>query len=515
MGKLFFTSAIAISFLFSASLNAQVSFQKKIMIPGNSLMLIDANSVSDGGFLASGTDYAGNSMIMKTDAIGQPIWMKSFIPDSVGTYLNVITADECINGGYYFFATDYNYSYYLSKTDVSGNILWTKKFTFSDMPYSIPKIFQKPNGDFVIIPSLYGGTGIITIDQNGNYLWGQIFRDDPKCPGFSGVSCSDGGYMITGKDGSDVFIVKMNASGTVQWSSRYQDINLYSQARTILQTQDGNYLVAGYRMGALGSCGFAMKIDASGNTIWHKEYSDASFSYNYDFSHAIELQNGNIVFLDGNGAWGYSPSFITQIDPNGNLIYSKKIGATDPSTSYSSRSIGGIKLLPGGQLLLSGSTLDASGFYSGLLIKADANGDNFGCDVSDVSVTESTLPPIPRFTPAYTKTSIAPPINITLQTSNVSFSSEEVCLTGVSENPNPAFIINISPNPSADGNFTIETSDEGKKEFTVFNLMGEIIYSAETNQKSTISLGAPSGVYFLKLTDEKNNSSTKKMIISR
>ena len=231
--------------------------------------------MNDGSYIACGNDATSiNPVIIKADASGQVTWVKTISSPSTTIMLRAIDVGECVGGGYYLFgigAAQPSAYYYLSKIDILGNVLWTKTFDYF-APYSNPKFFQKPNGYFVIIPALYSGTGIITLDANGNYLWGKMFTDDPKCPGFAGASCTDGGTIISGKDGSDILIIKMDANGTVQWSARYQDVNLYSQTRVILQTQDGNYFIAGLRedVALTFSGSFAMKIDANGNTLWHK-----------------------------------------------------------------------------------------------------------------------------------------------------------------------------------------------------------------------------------------------------
>jgi hypothetical protein len=203
MKKIIFTAAIVLAGIFSVSLNAQSSIHKKIAVPGYSLTISKVNMLNDGSYIACGNDksYTSDPLIIKADVSGQVTWVRAISSPSVfGAKVN-IDVGECVGGGYYLFTTGFGTTvYYLTKLSVSGNVLWTKEFAFGASHYTNPKIFQKPNGDFVIIPSLYTGTGIITLGASGNYLWGKMFSDDSKCPGFAGVSCSDGGYIVSGKD---------------------------------------------------------------------------------------------------------------------------------------------------------------------------------------------------------------------------------------------------------------------------------------------------------------------------
>jgi len=58
---------------------------------------------------------------------------------------------------------------------------------------------------------------------------------------------SDGGYALTGLTrlgcGMDVWLIKTDASGIMQWNKTYGDSNDYGFS--VVQTSDGGYAVAG------------------------------------------------------------------------------------------------------------------------------------------------------------------------------------------------------------------------------------------------------------------------------
>lgn len=198
---------ISFSCLLPISQKAQLIFQKKIAISGYSLAITKANTLGDGSYIACGMDMYLNlpPVIVKTDVSGQITWVKAL--SYADTIITPYDIGECVGGGYYLFGTansNNSFKYYLSKLDVLGNVIWAKQFQFTDAAYSYPKFFQKQNGEFVIIPSSFTTMGIIILDANGNYLWGKQLSDGGKCPGFNGVLCPDGGYLISGKEGSDI-----------------------------------------------------------------------------------------------------------------------------------------------------------------------------------------------------------------------------------------------------------------------------------------------------------------------
>ena len=99
---------------------------------------------------------------------------------------------------------------------------------------------------------------------------------------------SDGGYIVAGWTNSfgaslnDIFLIKTDANGNIIWAKTYggtdDDWALYVQ-----QTSDGGYIVVGgtTSFGAGGSDIFLIKTDANGNIQWAKTYggSDSEFPY--------------------------------------------------------------------------------------------------------------------------------------------------------------------------------------------------------------------------------------------
>jgi len=87
---------------------------------------------------------------------------------------------------------------------------------------------------------------------------------------YSVQQTSDGGYIVAGQTSSfgagldDIFLIKTDANGNVQWAKTYGGIH-GDYASSVQQTSDGGYIVAG----ATGSFGasdiFLIKTDEDGN----------------------------------------------------------------------------------------------------------------------------------------------------------------------------------------------------------------------------------------------------------
>jgi PKD repeat protein len=87
--------------------------------------------------------------------------------------------------------------------------------------------------------------------------------------------------------------------------------------------------------------------------------------------------------------------------------------------------------------------------------------------------------------------------------------------TGINEQSNTP-VIHISPNPSNDGLFTLNTQNVSKTNITVYNIIGKKIMSTEVSEgHHTLDLSAEAnGSYFVRIKTE-NEVITKKIIISK
>jgi hypothetical protein len=114
---------------------------------------------------------------------------------------------------------------------------------------------------------------IVKLDGSGNLLWSKTAGGTGYEDAYSIIQTTDGGYTVTGFTASfgagleDMYTVKLDGSGTLQWS-RTSGGNDYDEAYSIKQTTDGGYAVAGFTQsfGAGEKDMYIVKLDASGNT---------------------------------------------------------------------------------------------------------------------------------------------------------------------------------------------------------------------------------------------------------
>jgi predicted secreted protein len=121
------------------------------------------------------------------------------------------------------------------------------------------------------------------------------------------VRTADGGYAITGYTGSfgagglDGWLVKTDAAGNMQWNKTYggtgDDYGIH-----VLQTVEGGYAIIGYTtsFGAGGEDVWLVKADAAGNMQWNQTYGGTGAEQGWSL---IQTSDGGYAMA------GYTSSF--------------------------------------------------------------------------------------------------------------------------------------------------------------------------------------------------------------
>jgi hypothetical protein len=162
--------------------------------------------------------------------------------------------------------------------DGSGNVVWARAYGSSgpDFGYDVQ---ITSDGGFVLV-GYYTSSGdtdaiIVKTNSSGNVQWYSVFGGtimDSMDAFYSVDQTSDGGFIATGitrsfgSGSADVFLARLNSSGTFQWSKTYGG-SQWDHASSIKQTSEGGYVMAGRtRSFTAGNYDFFLiKTDAVGN----------------------------------------------------------------------------------------------------------------------------------------------------------------------------------------------------------------------------------------------------------
>ena len=137
-----------------------------------------------------------------------------------------------------------------------------------------------------------GDFWLIKTDKNGNKEWDKILGGEGRDWAYSVQQTSDKGYIIAGSKSfgagnEDFWLVKTDSNGNKEWDKTFGG-SYYDEARSVQQTSDGGYIVAGYigRNSFGGGNGdfLLVKTDSNGNKEWDKTFGGS----NYDFANSVQ-----------------------------------------------------------------------------------------------------------------------------------------------------------------------------------------------------------------------------------
>ena len=247
----------------------------------------------DGGYLIGGTidvtasgglgndrssfvsHAGGDYWVIKLDASGTKIWRKYYGGGQTDKLQNVIQTND---GGFLLMGESDSIDvditdnkggedFWLVKINNVGLILWEKSYGGSqiDIGYGITKT---SDGNFVIagdtrssdgdIASTNGNADVwaLKVDVNGSIIWEKTFGGTSFDTSRAIISTSDGGFVITGSSRSldgdattnngqnDVWILKTDISGSIEWQKSVGGTQI-DFGYGLTQLQNGDLLIVG------------------------------------------------------------------------------------------------------------------------------------------------------------------------------------------------------------------------------------------------------------------------------
>ena len=120
---------------------------------------------------------------------------------------------------------------------------------------------------------------VIRTDSNGQVLWQKTFGGALNDIGHAIAETADGGFVIAGETESfsvsnrDIYLVRLNADGELQWSFTYGGMD-YEAGNAISLRENGDIAIAGYTRGeGAGAEDFLLLLtDDQGTMKWARTY---------------------------------------------------------------------------------------------------------------------------------------------------------------------------------------------------------------------------------------------------
>ncbi len=352
---------------------------------------------SDGGFICGGYSHSnigfektenclGSSdyWVLKLDATGNIIWQNT-IGGADTDGLSMVY--QCSDGSY-IVGGDSNsdisidksensrgdFDFWIVKLDTAGIIEWDKTIGGSGRD-KIEVIHQSADGGFYCAgysnsdssgdksenSNGFNDIWIVKLDFAGNIQWQNTIGGNLDDYLYAGQPTTDGGYICGGESnsdisgdktedammGTDIWLVKLDSLGNIQWQNTIGGNNL-DHCMDIMQTNDGGYIFGGTSQSPASfdklednitamADYWIIKTDSVGNLQWQNTIGGSEYEESLDA--IFQTSDGGYVCggtsrseASGDKAENCMGSFdfwILKLDQTGNIQFQNTIGGSD------------------------------------------------------------------------------------------------------------------------------------------------------------------------------------------
>jgi hypothetical protein len=287
--------------------------------------LYNVRPTPDGGYLLSGItdsddfDVSGfhggywDAWLMKMDGLGNLVWQKCLGGSGWDEAWDAYQTDD---GGYimagYSNSNDGDVSgnhgahdYWVVRLDSLLQIVWQRSFGGSNSDYA-HTVSPTADGGFIV----------------------------------AGYSQSDDGDVVDGTIGLDVWVLKLNFDGKIEWQRTYGG-NGTDRANEIHQTRDGGFIFIGYTTSNNGDITghhgsndiWVVKLSPNGALEWQRAMGGSGPDYGFSIQQTLDegyVLTGPVVSSDGDvtGYRGGGDFWVAKLSEQGEIVWSNTLGGT-------------------------------------------------------------------------------------------------------------------------------------------------------------------------------------------
>jgi len=282
--------------------------------------------------------WLGGGRLWKVNSTGDTMWFQ-FIGSEEEMWtlfpFNIIVVDDgFICGGIFiqFTETDYYQDIGLFKTDFSGTLQWHKAYDAGGQEFARSLWITEPDDGYFLAGTTSDNDEtdqeayyMVKTDSEGTLEWDAIF-DGPIWDYSPTMGCrqtSDGGYIMGGisasygAGGSDLWIVKTDEDGDMEWNTTYGGPN-YDRCYGMDATDDGGYVFVVIKNAYAGSGTrddmWIINTDSEGNLEWEFLYEEEGIQWTQSI---VQTDDGGFIVAGRTGAMNapISDGLICKVGP--------------------------------------------------------------------------------------------------------------------------------------------------------------------------------------------------------
>ncbi|MEO1450438.1 MAG: hypothetical protein AAFV07_12985 [Bacteroidota bacterium] len=297
--------------------------------------------------------------------------------------LSVIStqAGETVLAGFTFSEGKGRSDIWVRKLDEKGEELWEK--TFGDDRFDwVHEVIETRDGNYVLAGfSRDEGKGlsqawVFQLNRHGEVMWSERYGGDYQDEARSVIQTRDGGFAVAGLTHSyavgksDAWLLRLNAVGQLQWQQNYGGAHT-EQAYTLAETDDEGFVLGGYfaRKDSFKADMLLIRTDRKGEGQWRRILRNKG----NDVLERVRISPEGAIYAAG---WGYNPRSrsldgkLFKFSAGGKIIWEQNFGEGGKDCFYD------LLLTPKGtgQLTLVGQTSRKDHTAAVWLLQTDMDG---------------------------------------------------------------------------------------------------------------------------------------------
>ncbi len=286
--------------------------------------------------------YARNLMdmwLVKTNASGNPLWNCSY--DGItydldcGTTVLQMASKGYLLGG----ITESNETssdFWLVATDQEGQPVWNRTYGGKYYDYCTT-LLTDPSGGYLLggsTTSFGGGSNIwlLKINASGEPLWNQTYGGSAYESCHALIVDPQGGFLLAGNTASygkgnfDFWLLKIDTKGRILWDQTYGG-KKNDQCATVIVDPRGGYLLAGRTQSySVEEDDFwLIKTDVEGWIVWNRTYGGPMYDY---CSEIFPTSDGGLLLVGRTRSYGTGilSLWLLEIDQTGLVRWNQTYG---------------------------------------------------------------------------------------------------------------------------------------------------------------------------------------------
>jgi hypothetical protein len=259
---------------------------------------------------------------------------------------------------------------------------WIRTFGGSGEDSIYAPVQQTSDEGYILAGSTYSfGAGasdlwVVKLNSKGEIDWQKVYGGISYDIAYSIRQTNDGGYIVAGETASfgagnyDCWILKLSQTGTIEWQKTYGGSG-EDYAFSIEQTTDGGYIAVGVTssFGAGAEDAWVLKLDSDGNIQWQQTYGGSSKDYAWFIQQASD--GGYII---GGETYSFGDAsdngWILKLSSSGDIEWERIYGGSDQDWFSTVQ-----QTSDGGYAVCGSSSSFGAGSSDGWVLKLASNGD--------------------------------------------------------------------------------------------------------------------------------------------